>query len=77
MCVSKLGKVITDHGGQLAGMIVFARRDSGQFPLMDELTAQLPFYYGADLMMPQWEANECPLCPLGLPVFSWKDMPDL
>jgi orotate phosphoribosyltransferase len=31
-CVSKLGKVITDNGGLLAGMIVFARRDSGQFP---------------------------------------------
>ena len=34
-CVSKLGKVITDNGGLLAGMMVFARRDSGQFPLME------------------------------------------
>jgi orotate phosphoribosyltransferase len=28
-CVSKLGKVVTNHGGILAGMMVFARRDSG------------------------------------------------
>ena len=55
-CVSKLGKVITDNGGQLAGMMVFARRDSGQFPLMNELIAQHPFYYATDLDMPQWEA---------------------
>ena len=31
-CVSKLGNIITDNGGLLAGMMVFARRDSGQFP---------------------------------------------
>lgn len=76
MCVSKLGKVITDHGGHVAGMMVFARRDSGQFPLMDELTARLPFYYAADLMMPQWEPGECPMCHAGLPLLSWKDMPE-
>lgn len=76
MCVSKLGKVITDHGGHLVGMMVFARRDSGQFSLMDELTARLPFYYAADLMMPQWEPGECPMCHAGLPLLSWKDMPE-
>ena len=42
-CVNKLGKVVTDHGGVLAGMMVFARRDSGQFPLMDELTGPSRF----------------------------------
>jgi orotate phosphoribosyltransferase len=76
-CVSKLGKVITDHGGVLAGMLVFARRDSGQFPLMAELTAQHPFYYTADLDMPQWEPDRCPLCDGKLPLLSWKDMPEL
>jgi orotate phosphoribosyltransferase len=75
MCVSKLGKVITDHQGQLAGMMVFARRDSGQFPLMDELTAKYPFYFSADLLMPQWEPPECPLCRADIPLFHWKDLP--
>ncbi|OLD41795.1 MAG: hypothetical protein AUI21_01295, partial [Nitrospirae bacterium 13_1_40CM_2_62_10] len=60
-CVSKLGQVVTDHGGSLAGMMVFARRDSGQFPLMGELTAKFPFYCTADLNMPQWEPQSCPL----------------
>ncbi|MGH7253292.1 MAG: hypothetical protein ACREIE_05775, partial [Nitrospiraceae bacterium] len=59
-CVSKLGQVVTDHGGSLAGMMVFARRDSGQFPLMGELTAKFPFYYTADLNMPQWDPQSCP-----------------
>jgi orotate phosphoribosyltransferase len=76
-CVSKLGKVITDNGGRLAGMMVFARRDSGQFPLMKELAAQYPFYYAADLEMPQWEASECPLCRDNKPLLSWRDMPEL
>jgi orotate phosphoribosyltransferase len=76
-CVSKLGKVVTDHGGVLAGMMVFARRDSGQFPLMADLTARYPFYYTADLAMPQWEADRCPLCHGKLPLLSWKEMPDL
>jgi orotate phosphoribosyltransferase len=76
-CVSKLGKVITDHGGVLAGMMVFARRDSGQFPLMDELIARHPFYYATDLDMPQWEPGQCPLCRAGKPLLSWRDMPDL
>src|SRR5688500_7739053 len=62
MCVSKLGKIVSDHQGQLAGMLVFARRDSGQFPLMDELTAKYPFYFSADLHMLQWEPSECPMC---------------
>lgn len=75
-CVSKLGKVITDHGGMLAGRLVFARRDSGQFPLMAELTAQLPFYYTADLTMPQWEPDQCPLCVNKQPLLSWRDMPE-
>jgi orotate phosphoribosyltransferase len=76
-CVSKLGKVITDHGGLLAGMLVFARRDSGQFPLMNELLAQHPFYYTTDLDMPQWEPAECPLCRQNQPLLSWRDMPEL
>jgi orotate phosphoribosyltransferase len=76
-CVSKLGKVITDRGARLAGMMVFARRDSGQFPLMQELAAQLPFYYAADLQMPQWEAADCPLCRDKKPFLSWKDMPEI
>jgi orotate phosphoribosyltransferase len=76
-CVSKLGKVITDHGGLLAGMMVFARRDSGQFPLMNELVAQHPFYYTTDLHMPQWEPAHCPLCRTNKPLLSWRDMPAL
>jgi orotate phosphoribosyltransferase len=76
-CVSKLGKVITDHGGRLIGMMVFARRDSGQFPLMDDLVAQYPFYYTTDLDMPQWEPTHCPLCRENRLLLSWKDMPAL
>ena len=76
-CVSKLGKVITDNGGLLAGMMVFARRDSGQFPLMNELIAQHPFYYTTDLDMPQWEPAQCPLCRMNKPLLSWRDMPEL
>jgi len=75
-CVSKLGKVVTDHGGVLAGMMVFARRDSGQFPLMDELTGRFPFYYTTDLDMPQWEASECPLCRVKRPLLSWREIPE-
>ena len=76
-CVGKLGKVITDNGGVLAGMMVFARRDSGQFPLMNELVVQHPFYYATDLDMPQWEPANCPLCRANKPLLSWKDMPEL
>jgi orotate phosphoribosyltransferase len=76
-CVSKLGKVITDNGGLLAGMMVFARRDSGQFPLMEELTARYPFYYAANLDMPQWEPDQCPLCKKNQPLLSWRDMPEI
>lgn len=76
-CVSKLGKVITDNGGMLVGMMVFARRDSGQFPLMNELIAGYPFYYTTDLDMPQWEPTHCPLCSARKPLLSWKDMPAL
>ena len=76
-CVNKLGKVVTDHGGVLAGMMVFARRDSGQFPFMDELTGSFPFYFTADLLMPQWEPSGCPLCREGKPLLSWRDMPEL
>jgi orotate phosphoribosyltransferase len=76
-CVSKLGKVITDHGGLLAGMMVFARRDSGQFPLVNELIERHPFYYTTDLDMPQWEPAHCPLCRTNQPLLSWKDMPAL
>lgn len=77
MCVSKLGKVVTDRGGRLAGMMVFARRDSGQFPLMEELTAAYPFYFSADLDMPQWEPSACPLCRDKKPLWSWKELPEL
>ncbi|MEW6543067.1 MAG: hypothetical protein AB1411_05600 [Nitrospirota bacterium] len=75
-CVSKLGRVVTDSGGVLAGMMVFARRDSGQFPLMTELTAKFPFYYTANLEMPQWEPDQCPLCATKKPLLSWRDMPE-
>lgn len=76
-CVGKLGKVITDYGGVLGGMIVFARRDSGQFPLVNELIARHPFYYTTDLDMPQWEPAHCPLGSTNKPLLSWKDMPAL
>lgn len=76
-CVSKLGNVITDNGGLLAGMMVFARRDSGQFPLMNELTERHPFYWTTDLDMPQWEPADCPLCRMNKPLLSWRDMPEL
>lgn len=76
-CVSKLGTVITSNGGLLAGMMVFARRDSGQFPLMNELITRHPFYYTTDLDMPQWEPADCPLCRAHKPLLSWKDMPAL
>lgn len=75
-CVSKLGQVIADHGGIIAGMMVFARRDSGQFPLMDELTRKHPFFYTTDLDMPQWEPAQCPLCRLNKPLLSWRDLPE-
>jgi orotate phosphoribosyltransferase len=76
-CVSKLGRVVTDHGGVLAGMAVFARRDSGQFPLMDELTHKYRFYFTADLDMPQWAPEECPLCREKKPLLSWKEIPEI
>lgn len=76
-CVSKLGRVVTDHGGVLAGMMVFARRDSGQFPLVDELAAKFPFYYTTDLDMPQWEPDQCPVCQQHKPLMTWKEMPEL
>jgi orotate phosphoribosyltransferase len=76
-CVSKLGNIITDNGGLLAGMMVFARRDSGQFPLMGNLIARHPFYCTTDLDMPQWEPAQCPLCRMNQPVLSWRDMPEL
>src|SRR5207245_11754348 len=75
-CVGKLVSVVTAHGGVLAAMRVFARRDSGQFPLMGELTAKHPFYYTADLDMPQWEPKACPLCGAKKPLLSWRDMPE-
>ena len=76
-CVGKLGKVITDNGGVLAGMLVFARRDSGQFPLMNELVARRPFYYTTDLDMSQWEPVHCPLCQANKTLISWRDLPAL
>lgn len=74
-CVSKLGRIVSDHGASVAGMMVFARRDSGQFAYMDELAATFPFYYAASLQMPQWEATNCPLCRHATPLFSWREMP--
>jgi orotate phosphoribosyltransferase len=76
-CVSKLGKVVTDHGGVLAGMAVFARRDSGQFPLMEELPSKHRFYWTADLLMPQWEPDQCPLCQEKKTLLSWRDIPEI
>jgi orotate phosphoribosyltransferase len=76
-CVAKLGGVITGNGGLLAGLMVFARRDSGQFPLVNELIERHPFYYATDLDMPQWEPAHCPLCREHKPLLSWKDMPEL
>ena len=76
-CVNKLGQIVTDRGGNLVGMMVCVRRDSGQFPFMEELTAQYPFYFGAALDMPQWDPSDCPLCRAGETLFSWKDMPFL
>lgn len=75
MCVNKLGTVVTDHGGQVAGMMVFARRDSGQFPLMAELTSTYPFYFSVDLEMPQWEPADCHLCTAKKPLLLWRDLP--
>ncbi len=77
MCVNKLGKVVTDRGGHLAGMVVFARRDSGQFPLMDELTTAYPFYFTVDLDMPQWEPSDCPACSEKKTLLSWRQLPEL
>jgi orotate phosphoribosyltransferase len=76
-CVSKLGKVVTDHEGVVAGMMVFARRDSGQFPLMGELISKHPFYYTADLDMPQWNPEQCPLCKEGKPLLTWSQIPEI
>ena len=75
--MNKLAKVVTDHEGVVEGMLVFARRDSGQFPLVNELTEQFPFYYTADLEMPQWEPEYCALCKTDKPLVSWKDMPEV
>jgi orotate phosphoribosyltransferase len=58
-------------------MMVFARRDSGQFPLMNELVARYPFYWTTDLDMPQWEPTICPLCRMNKPLLTWKDLPEL
>lgn len=74
-CVNKLGTIVKDHGGHIVGMMVFARRDSGQFPLMDDLIGRYPFYYGTKLMMPQWEVSACPNCRRGEELFSWREMP--
>jgi orotate phosphoribosyltransferase len=74
-CVNKLGTIVNDHGGHVVGMMVFARRDSGQFPLMDDLMSRYPFYYGTNVTMPQWEIQDCPNCLRGEEFFSWKEMP--
>ncbi len=77
MCVNKLGTVVTGCGGQVAGMMVFARRDSGQFPLMTQLTNTYPFYFSVDVEMPQWEPADCHLCTEKRPLFLWRDLPAL
>ncbi|HBP90363.1 MAG TPA: hypothetical protein PKK23_13850 [Nitrospirales bacterium] len=74
-CVNKLGTIVNDHGGHVVGMMVFARRDSGQFPFMDDLMARYPFYYGTNVLMPQWEIQDCPNCRRGEDFFSWKELP--
>lgn len=74
-CVNKLGTIVSEHGGQVVGMMVFARRDSGQFPLVDNLMSRYPFYYGTNVMMPQWEISDCPNCQRGEEFYSWKEMP--
>ncbi|GJL60444.1 MAG: hypothetical protein NPIRA03_33010 [Nitrospirales bacterium] len=74
-CVNKLKTIVNDHGGHVVGMMVFARRDSGQFPLMDDLMSRYPFYYGTNVTMPQWEIQDCPNCRRGEEFFSWKEMP--
>lgn len=74
-CVNKLGTIVNDHGAHVVGMMVFARRDSGQFPLMDDLMSRYPFYYGTNVTMPQWEIQDCPNCLRGEEFFSWKEMP--
>lgn len=76
-CVSKLGRIITDRGGYVAALMVFARRDSGQYPLVDELCARFPFYYTAALNLPQWEPRDCQACRRGETLFSWRDLPFL
>lgn len=74
-CVNKLGTIVNERGGHVVGMMVFARRDSGQFPFMDDLMSRYPFYYGTKLTMPQWETSECPNCQRGEELFSWREMP--
>lgn len=74
-CVNKLGQIVTHRGGRVVGMMVFARRDSGQFPFMNELATRYPFYYGVALDMPQWEAVDCPFCRAEQGLLNWKDMP--
>jgi orotate phosphoribosyltransferase len=74
-CVNKLGTIVNDRGGHVAGMMVFARRDSGQFPFIDDLMSRYPFYYGTKLAMPQWEVQACPNCQRGEEFFSWREMP--
>jgi orotate phosphoribosyltransferase len=74
-CVNKLGTIVKDHGGHVVGMMVFARRDSGQFPFMDDLMSQYPFYYGTKVKMPQYEIPDCPNCQRGEEFFSWREMP--
>lgn len=74
-CVNKLGTIVSDHGGHVVGMMVFARRDSGQFPLIDDLMSRYPFYYGTNVIMPQWEIQDCPNCLRGEEFFSWTEMP--
>jgi hypothetical protein len=44
---------------------------------MEELTARYPFYYAADLDMPQWVPDQCPLCKKNQPLLSWRDMPEI
>ena len=50
-------------------------RDERVF-LMGELTAKYPFYYTADLDMPQWEPKACPLCGAKKPLLFWRDLPE-
>ncbi len=74
--LSTLFDVVTRYGGTPAGMMVFARRDSGQFPAINDITGRTPFFFTTDVEMPQWEPSACPQCAANRPLLLWKDVPE-